>query len=392
MSEPIADRPPSRRGFLQRSLALGASGLLLPAATATGADEARLIVRNRTPLDAETPVAVFEEEITPNRLFFVRSHFGPPAVGLVERWTVAVEGGVARPVTLGLEDLSRFEQVSIPAVLQCSGNGRSLYKPTIPGVGWAKGAVGNAEWSGVRLAEVLERAGVKAGMGHVHLHGADGPPMPKTPAYLRSIPLDRATAASTLLVTRMNGEPLPILHGGPVRLAVPGWSGNHWIKWLKRLVVAQDEAPGPYQRTSYKMPTRPLPPGVEPKPEETAPVTVMNVKSLIASPADGVVVNGSPAVVQGVAWTGGEAVVTKVETELIWPGGGTGWVEIKELGGAARPYAWRTWSVGYPVGPGELTVRVRATDSTGAVQPESSPWNKSGYLWNGYDRVDFKVR
>ncbi len=245
MSDHLSDRPPSRRDFLSRSLALGAAGLLVPSAAPSRADEPKLIVRNRTPLDAETPVAVFEEEFTPNRLIFVRSHFGPPAVGLVEPWTVTVEGGVARPLALSLKDLSRFEQVTIPAVLQCSGNGRSLFSPTVPGVGWGKGAVGNAEWSGVRLAEVLERAGVQPGMGHVHLHGADGPPMPKTPAYLRSIPLDRATAASTLLVTRMNGEPLPILHGGPVRLAVPGWAGNHWIKWLKRLVVAKDEAPGP---------------------------------------------------------------------------------------------------------------------------------------------------
>ncbi len=386
----MSDTLPSRRDFLSGSLALGATGLLIPSATSSRADEPKLIVRNRTPLDAETPVAVFEEEITPNRLFFVRSHFGPPAVGLVERWTVAVEGGVARPLALGLEDLSRFAQVTIPAVLQCSGNGRSFFTPTVPGVGWGKGAVGNAEWSGVRLAEVLERAGVQPGMGHVHLHGADGPPMPKTPAYLRSIPLDRATAASTLLVTRMNGEPLPILHGGPVRLAVPGWAGNHWIKWLKRLVVAKDEAPGPYQRTSYKMPTKPLPPGVEPKPEETAPVTVMNVKSLIALPADGGVVD-SPADIQGVAWTGGDAVVTKVELKLSWPGGGMGWVDA-EFDGPARPYAWRVWRTAFATGPGQLTVRVRATDSTGATQPESSPWNKSGYLWNGYDRVDFRTR
>ena len=179
MSDAFADHPSSRRDFLSRSLAIGASGLALSAATATRADEPRLIVRSRRPLDAETPVAVFEEEITPNRLFFVRSHFGPPAVGLVERWTVSIEGGVARPLALGLEDLARFEQVTIPAVLQCSGNGRSLFTPTVPGVGWAKGAVGNAEWSGVRLAEVLERTGVKPGMSHVHLHGADGPPIPK---------------------------------------------------------------------------------------------------------------------------------------------------------------------------------------------------------------------
>lgn len=382
---PEPDRP-GRRDFLRHSIALGASGLILPAAMPALADEPKLIVRSRWPLDAETPPEVLDREFTPNRLFYVRSHFGAPAVGLVDRWTLGVDGGVARPMTLTLDDLAGFEQVTIPAVLQCSGNGRAFYTPTVPGAAWGRGAVGNAEWTGVRVADVLDRAGVAAGMGHVHLHGADGPPMPKTPAYLRSIPIDRAKAASTLLVTRMNGEPLPILHGGPVRLAVPGWSGNHWIKWLRRLVVAADEAPGPFMRTSYKMPTRPLPPGVDPKPGDMATITVMNVKSLIARPLQGAKLNPGPNEVRGVAWTGGEAVVTKVEVSA-----GGAW-QPAALEGPARPYAWRPWRVSLDLAPGLMTIRARASDSSGAIQPESSPWNRSGYLWNGYDRVACEVR
>lgn len=377
---------PSRRDFLQRSIALGASGLLIPSMLPVRADEPKLIVRSRWPLDAETPVEVFEREITPNRLFFVRSHFGAPAVGLTDRWTLAIEGGVRRALTLDLDDMAKYEQVTIPAVLQCSGNGRSSFAPTVPGVGWGRGAVGNAEWSGVRLAEVLDRAGVAPGMGHVHLHAADGPPMPKTPAYLRSIPLGRALDKTTLLVTRMNGEPLPILHGGPIRLAVPGWSGNHWIKWLRRLVVAPEEAPSPYMRTSYKMPTRPLPPGVEAKPEEMASITVMNVKSLIARPTIGAVLKPGRNEARGVAWTGGDAIVTRVEVSV-----GGRWRDAT-LEGPARPYAWRPWRVAFDAEPGPLVILARATDSAGATQPEASPWNKSGYLWNGYDRVACEVR
>ena len=377
---------PTRRDVLRRSIALVASGLLVPRAASGWAEEPRLVVRNRWPLDAETPPEALGREFTPNRLFYVRSHFGAPAVGLTERWTLGVGGGVARPMTLTLDDLARLEQVTIPAVLQCSGNGRAFYAPTVPGAAWGRGAVGNAEWTGVRLAEVLDRAGVAPGMGHVHLHGADGPPMPKTPAYLRSIPLDRARAASTLLVTRMNGEPLPILHGGPIRLAVPGWFGNHWIKWLRTIVVAADEAPGPYMRTSYKMPIRPMPPGVDPKPEEMATITAMNVKSLIAGPSAGSVLNPGPNEIRGVAWTGGEAVVTKVEVSA-----GGAWLGAA-LEGPARPYAWRRWRLALDLAPGPLTILARATDSSGATQPAASPWNKSGYLWNGYDRVACEVR
>lgn len=382
---PAMSEATSRRAFLSRSVALAAAGSLAPASSLL-ADDPKLIVRSRMPLDAETPAEVFAREFTPNRLFFVRSHFGAPAVGLTARWALAVEGGVARTLSLTLDDLAKLEQVTIPAVLQCSGNSRSSYTPTVPGVGWGKGAVGNAEWAGVRLAEVLERAGVKPGMGHVHLRGADGPPMPKTPAFFRSIPLARATDPTTLLVTRMNGEPLPILHGGPIRLAVPGWAGNHWIKWLRRLEVSPEEAPGPFMRTSYKMPIRSLPPGVEPRPEDLVPVTVLNVKSLIAGPAEGAALRPGPNEIRGVAWTGGDAVVTKVEVSL-----GGRWAAAS-FESPARPYAWRRWRLPFHAEPGPLTVMARATDSTGAVQPETSPWNKSGYLWNGYDRVACEVR
>ncbi len=290
-----------------------------------------------------------------------------------------------------LDDLAGLEPVTIPAVLQCSGNGRSLHTPTVPGVGWGRGAVGNAEWSGVRLADVLDRAGVAPGMAHVHLHAADGPPMPKTPAYLRSIPMGRAVDRSTLLVTRMNGEPLPILHGGPIRLAVPGWSGNHWIKWLRRLVVSNDEAPGPYMRTSYKMPIRPMPPGVEAKPEEMASLTVMNVKSLIARPTAGAVLKPGRNEIRGVAWTGGDAVVTRAEVAV------TPWARLRD-GSRPRSEAPRGrmpgegGASGLDAPPGPVVIVARATDSTGATQPETSPWNKSGYLWNGYDRVACEAR
>jgi sulfite oxidase len=384
----IDESAETRRDFLQRSAALAAAGLAVPGLAFGKGDEPRMIVRNRTPLDAETPVEAFRSALTPNRLFFVRSHFGAPAVELTDRWTLAIEGGVSEPRGFTLDDLAGLESVTIPAVLQCSGNGRAYFAPTIPGVGWRKGAVGNAEWTGVRLADLLEKVGVAPGMAHVHIHGADGPPMPRTPPYLRSLPLDRVTAPSTLVALKMNGEPLPTLHGGPARLVVPGWSGNHWIKWLRRLVVAKDEAPGFYMQTGYKIPIRPTPPGVDPKPSELKPVTVMNVKSLISGPTEGAVLRAGRAEVRGVAWTGGEATIARVEVQLA---PGSPWRDAT-LEDPARPYTWRPWRLAFDASPGPLTIRARATDSSGDVQPETSPWNKSGYLWNGYDRVACEVR
>ena len=392
----------NRRGFLRSTLAgaLAAGGVgRLGTRTALARAEAEfdaagsepsLIVRSLRPLDAETPVSVFDQPLTPNRLFFVRSHFGPPAEGLAAPWKLEIAGGVRMPRTFSMDDLAKLEQVTIPAVLQCSGNGRAFYAPTVPGVAWEKGAVGNAEWTGVRLLDVLNFVGVQPGQAHVHLHGADAPPSPKTPAFLRSLPIGRAAAASTLLATKMNGEALPHLHGGPIRLVVPGWAGNHWIKWLRKLVVAVDEAPGFYQRTGYKMPKNPVPPGTEVKPEDLVPVTTLNVKSLIAWPGEGAMLPPGRHEIRGVAWTGGEATIAKVEVAA---GTNPNAWQPAVLVGAGKPYAWQAWKFVWEAkSPGRVALRVRATDSTGSTQPETSPWNKSGYLWNGIDQVTCEVR
>ncbi len=378
----------SRRAFLYRTLAASSlpwvAGLKVAKGSTFQRAEPDLIVRSSRPLDAETPVEVFEQFLTPNRLFFIRSHFGPPAVGL-NPWTLEVEGLVEKPITLSLDDLKGLERVTLPAVLQCSGNGRGFFTPIIPGVGWGKGAVGNAEWSGVRLVDVLNRAGVKPEAAHVQLHGADTPPNPKTPAYFRSIPLTRALDPSTLLATTMNGEPLPMLHGGPIRLVVPTWGGNHWIKWLRKLTVSKDEAPGFYMQSGYKMPKVPTPPGVDLKPDQLKSVTTMNVKSLIARPIEGSTLKAGPVEIKGVAWTGA-GFVAKVEIST-----GDGWMPAKLLGNAT-PGTWREWTFTWQAAPGRQTIQARATDSNGEVQPEITPWNRSGYLWNAIDTITCEVR
>jgi DMSO/TMAO reductase YedYZ molybdopterin-dependent catalytic subunit len=266
----------SRRHAIREAAAWGASLAFLGSRNRSWGGESvdsSLILRSSRPLDLESPASALDHWLTPNNLFFVRSHFGAPAVGR-EPWKLELGGMVERAATLSLDELSRgHEVVTVPAVLQCSGNGRGYFRPRVTGVPWERGAVGHAEWSGVRLADVLERAGIKPGAGHVHLLGADGPPSPKTPAFFRSIPLTRALDPSTILATRMNGEPLPLLHGGPVRLAVPGWSGNHWLKWLRVITVSRDEAPGFFMQTGYRMPKVPAPPGAVLKPSDLEPFT-----------------------------------------------------------------------------------------------------------------------
>lgn len=350
-----------------------------------GATEPELIVRNTRPLDAETPVELFDRFLTPNHLFFVRSHFGPPAVEL-HPWRLEVGGGVAKPLELKTEDLNTFEHVKLPAVLQCSGNGRSFFTPKIPGVDWERGAVGNAEWIGFRLKDLLERAGINPGSAHVHLLGADGPPSPKTPAFFRSIPLERALDPNTIIATRMNGEPLPLLHGGPMRLIVPGWAANHWIKWLRQITVSNVEAPGFYMQTGYRIPKVPAPPGANLKPADLKPVTEMNVKSLIARPSRASLLKPGSVVVTGVAWTG-RGVVKTVELKI-----DDGEWKAAEFVSPAQAGTWRVWRYDWDARPGRHVLTARATDSNGETQPAITPWNRSGYLWNGLDQVACEVK
>jgi DMSO/TMAO reductase YedYZ molybdopterin-dependent catalytic subunit len=295
---------------------------------------------------------------------------------------------VDRPIKLGLERLLGRNQLSLPAVLQCSGNGRSLFRPGVPGVGWARGAVGHAQWLGVPLAALIEEARPQPGAAHVHVIGGDAPPSPKTPAFIRSIPIDRARDPNTLLALQMNGEPLPAVHGGPIRLVVPGWTGNNWIKWVRRIVVAHEEAPGFYMQTAYRLPKASLPAGATPRPEDLAPVAWLNVKSLITSPLRDAMLARERHQVQGVAWTG-QGHITSVEfstnRDARW--------QPAVLVTGPRPGSWCQFRVDWEPGEvGRHILRVRATDSNGEVQPAMTPWNKSGYLWNGIDEVACVVR
>lgn len=365
----------------------------LPVARAGEQETARdetgpLAVRVTRPLDAETPVREFLSYLTPNHRFFVRSHFGPPPQELVseETWRLRVGGLVKQPREFRMEDLRHMEPVTVTAVLQCSGNGRAYYRPKVPGVQWERGAVGNARWTGVRLRDVLRLAGVKDQARHVQFQGADRPVMASVPLFTRSIPLMKALHPDTILAYAMNGRPLPLLHGAPLRVITPGWMAESCIKWLTEIVVREDEAQGYFMQTAYRVPITPVEPGA-PGSGTSRPVEAMVVKSLIAAPADGDRVERGQVLIQGVAWSG-EAEVVTVEVSI---DEGKTWAPAR-LVGENQPYGWRQWQFVWQARTaGTSTILCRATDSRGETQPQRSPWNPSGFLWNGWDRVTITV-
>jgi sulfite oxidase len=370
-----------RREFLGGSAAVIA-GAIVPGAANGG--EAGLLTELARPQNLATPLEWFDRLITPNSVFFVRSHFGPPAIDAKRR--LVVEGG-ARQLDLGPDELRRFKTVKVTAVLQCAGNGRGSQDPRVPGVQWTHGAMGQAEWTGVRLGDVLEKAGIPADAANVRIAGADTPPHPKVPRYVRGLPLARALDPSTLIAYRMNGEPLPHLHGAPFRLVVPGWTGNHWIKWLRAIRIQKEDVDGFFMEKGYRMPKAPIAPGTPLTPENSVPVTTLALRSLIAKPADGSRLPPGMIEIAGVAFSGEESI-DRVEVSL---DNGSSWTHAKLEG---EPGAGR-WQVFRHTIEGKAGARfhaiARAFDKKGNMQPEKPIWNPSGYLWNGWLRVTFEV-
>lgn len=372
----------------RRFLALGVAALVPGAALAALTDgipvaRRRLLQRNGYALDAETPLDALTTYLTPNDLFFVRHHWTPQYSGH-KGWTLTVDGEVERPLRLTAQDLRRLPRTTVTCVLQCAGNGRGLFQPSIPGVQWKYGAVGNARWGGVRLRDLLDQAGLKPAARHLHAFGSDRPPV-RVPPFHRSVEIEKILA-DAIVADEMNGEPLPALHGGPARLIVPGWAGEHWMKWLERLSVQSEPQKGFYMDTAYRYPKEIGPPGVVIPASDMRPVTELVVKSNVTeAPARARV--GSALVLRGFAFSGAPDIARVDITE----DEGQTW-QPAELDPQHDPWAWRLWSFRWsPSAPGRRTLYVRATDSRGAVQPREAPWNPSGYLHNGWHSAVIEV-
>src|SRR5690348_10811864 len=226
----------------------------------TPPEPGRLIVRSARPQDLETPVGALTSWITPNDLFFVRSHVYPPAIQLPQ-WKLTVGGAVDRPLSLSLDDVRALPRVTMVVTLECAGNGRAFFDPPVAGVQWRKGAVGTARWTGARLRDVLAAAGGAAPAStHVWMSGGDRP-LGTQPPFVRQVPWAKASDADTIVAYEMDGQPLPLLHGAPLRVIVPGWEGAYSVKWLQRLTVASKESDNFWVASAYRYPTRRVLPG-----------------------------------------------------------------------------------------------------------------------------------
>ncbi|HWG47123.1 MAG TPA: sulfite oxidase [Gemmataceae bacterium] len=324
-----------------------------------------VILRQKNPDNVEFPFASLDSFLTPNEQFYVRTHFEVPQVD-AKSWRLRVEGEVERPLEIGYDELRKMKSHTLTALLECSGNSRVFLKPPQAGLRWELGGVSNAEWVGVRLADVLERAGVKEGAIEAILEGADKGEFksPKTPGvihYARSLPLKKARRPEVLLAYKMNGKDLPAAHGAPVRALVAGWYGMASVKWLQRIIVTDRPFQGLFQTFMYTVWERhhgqPM----------LVPVRDIQVKSEIARPIlNEVVPAKSKYRVFGAAWAG-ELEIAKVEVSA---DGGKTWTEAKLLG-KSGPYTWRFWEHEWPTPEraGRYVLMARATDTRGHKQP-----------------------
>jgi DMSO/TMAO reductase YedYZ molybdopterin-dependent catalytic subunit len=346
------------------------------------------IVRSEEPLNLEMPFETVESFITPTESFYVRTHFPIPKIDR-DAWWLHVGGEVEKPFAINYEELVELNSVTIPVTLECAGNNRNFLEPKVKGVQWELGAVGTAEWTGVPLSLLLDRAVVRPHAREVILEGADHGMLddPKSPPgelrFLRSVPLEKARR-DVLLAYKMNGRDLPPEHGFPLRAIVPGWYAMASIKWLQRIIVTGQPFTGYYQTMDYSYWNR------RGEIAELSALTDLQVKAEIAKPAQGETVLANSSVrIHGAAWAGGNEIVrVEVSTD-----GGSTWKDATLLG-APKPHAWRLWEFNWqtPTTPGKQTLVARATDSLGGTQPSHRDPDRGTYMINHLLPIEVEVR
>jgi DMSO/TMAO reductase YedYZ molybdopterin-dependent catalytic subunit len=346
------------------------------------------IVRSEEPLNLEMPFETVESFLTPTESFYVRTHFPIPAIDR-DAWWLHVEGEVEKPFAINYEELLELESVTIPVTLECAGNNRNFLEPKVKGVQWRLGAVGTAEWTGVPLSVLLNRAVVRQNAREVILEGADcgilqdAKSPPGELNFARSVSLDKARR-EVLLAYKMNGSDLPPQHGFPVRAIVPGWYAMASIKWLQRIIVTDQPFIGYYQTIDYSYWKR------RGDIAELTPLTEIQVKAEIAGPTEGEIVPANSKVrVHGAAWTSdGEIMKVELSTD-----GGATWKEAKLLS-ESRPNSWQLWEFAWqtPEVPGKQTLIARATDSQGRTQPVHRDPDRGTYMINHLLPITVEIR
>ncbi|RDJ20991.1 molybdopterin containing oxidoreductase [Bosea caraganae] len=347
-----------------------------------------LYVHDEEALNAEPEVGLLDQPITPVDAFFIRNNGALPEIDHSRDWTLTLDGEVERPRAWTVEALrERFETVTIAAVLECAGNGRSLFSPPTDGLQWRLGAVGCARWTGVRLKDLLEHAGARPGAVYTAHHSPDRLIRDETrPALSRGLPIAKALSEETLVAFAMNGEPLPPLHGGPLRIVAPGFPGSAWQKWLSGITIRPVEHDGEKMcGTDYRMPVRPVLPGEPIDKSLFEVITDMPVKALVTAPVEGFSVEVGGAVeIRGFAWSG----TVPVAGVSLSSDGGASWREAA-LEPGEGPFAWRRFRARFVAEQaGPVTIIAQARDEAGNVQPlHEAQWNPRGYCNNQAQRV-----
>ncbi len=347
-----------------------------------------LILLTSRPPQLETPMKYFAQAITPNDAFYVRYHMFPPPTRVdLSAWKLKVGGNVDHPLEFTMDELrSKFTPARLVAVNQCSGNSRGYVEPRVNGGQWGNGAMGNAEWTGVRLQDLLDRAGAKPGSVDISFRGFDTPAAPTLHHFAKSLPMTEVADSPDIMVAyEMNGAPLPMLNGYPARLVVPGWYGTYWVKNLEEITVWDHEFESFWMQKTYRIPANHcecVPAGTALT--RTVPINRMKVRSFIITPADGTRVKvGRPVALKGIAFDAGYGIA---DVEVSDNQGST-W-QRAVLGRDLGPYSFREWSAPWtPPHRGSFTLSVRAVNRMGESQPFEANWNPAGYLRNVIEKI-----
>jgi DMSO/TMAO reductase YedYZ molybdopterin-dependent catalytic subunit len=370
----------------------------LPAGARDGAEwltlagKQPLIKRSYRPPNLETPRRWFGSVLTPNDAFFVRYHHaGIPEVALAD-WRLALSGpSLAKPLSFTLDELRRrFEPVELTALCLCSGNRRGLFEPHVMGIQWGRGAMGNARWRGVRLADLLAAAGLQPGALEVVFDGSDSALL-GGPDFRKSLPVWKATDPNVIVAYEMNGVPLPHWNGFPARLVVPGWTATYWIKHLATIEVIDRPFDGFWMKTGYRIPRAKFPVVerfVTQETETTTPITEIAINTLVTAPLRGArLALGRSTVVEGMAWDAGHGL-DRVEVSV---DGGASWRSAR-LGDDPGRFSLRPWRFEFmPTAAGPLVLLARATNRLGMTQSAAPIANPSGYHHNVVEPIEVLV-
>lgn len=416
----------SRRKFLQLSGMAGLAGAgvmhgrgFMPVAAAAETPDAAAIIQGKSPEMIvhnaklgvmETPLSLLREHrLTPLDLLYNRTHFpvsgggkwmattAPMDEAAVQNWTIDVSGLVQRPKTIKVTDLDAMDHVKRISVMQCAGNGRSYFwaKAKTPGSGWKHGGMGNLEWEGVPLKSLLESLDLSPAdsVKFLTANGKDVPPVSGGADLIKSYHLAWPGLDNAILAVRMNGERIPTIHGGPVRLIIPGYYGNMNVKWLTDLMLMAEPTPSAFMQKTYRLPHEQVEPGKfttqDLTRENSTPTYGFLIMSVLFAPLMGETVKAGDVTLKGVAWNDGVVPVTDVRVSLDQ---GKSWQQT-ELDDADGPHAWYHWQRQVQLEPGTQEVWVRAFDAWGRSQPLNglTDWNPGGWCWHGVDRVRFKA-